>query len=380
MRLRRRILDALQDIEVVAAMALPYVQRIHEDLRFKSEHYSNLQDLAFGPDGMQDDIKKLREGIANAIGCPSDGDVLQKLRDFAGRAARHEKCEYRKSSEENWRRYQVTQDEKNELEKVVRKLEENVKRLNEDLLGCSHGKSRKAPCRPCGRVKCMKCGVFVEKQRLVYALPTCYGCLPPPPALLTQTDVGEVLAAQNTHHDQAMATLRDQYAKLDKMCAGIMRDFQIESDESVRDIVERTTAAAIKNAEQVSILRQREPTRAEMEKALYESKKDEAFLNGTIRRCRHCKAPVFGGTTACTGCVNGHDRAELQRTIADLQKSSGPYYSGSRSDWFWNRVNSLRHKEKGELYCCGVLLQEMEKRVLGWLISAEPKEQTADAG
>lgn len=46
-------------------------------------------------------------------------------------------------------------------------------------------------------------------------------------------------------------------------------------------------------------------------------------------------------------------------------------YSGEGSEQFWKRVNALPEKVRWELYACGVLLQETESRVLGWLHAAE---------
>jgi DNA-binding transcriptional ArsR family regulator len=37
--------------------------------------------------------------------------------------------------------------------------------------------------RPVGAVRCVRCDWPVEHARRVYAVPTCYKCLPPPPAL-----------------------------------------------------------------------------------------------------------------------------------------------------------------------------------------------------
>jgi hypothetical protein len=46
-------------------------------------------------------------------------------------------------------------------------------------------------------------------------------------------------------------------------------------------------------------------------------------------------------------------------------------YSGPGSGEFWGRVNALSRPAKGELYSCGVLLQEMESRIIDWLKDSE---------
>jgi len=46
-------------------------------------------------------------------------------------------------------------------------------------------------------------------------------------------------------------------------------------------------------------------------------------------------------------------------------------YSGDLSRLFWKRVNALPSPHKEALYSCGVLLQEMESRVLNWLNADE---------
>jgi hypothetical protein len=44
------------------------------------------------------------------------------------------------------------------------------------------------------------------------------------------------------------------------------------------------------------------PTRDEMERALAGG--DEGFLRGTVRRCRYCREPVYGGPTVCVPCAD----------------------------------------------------------------------------
>ena len=49
-----------------------------------------------------------------------------------------------------------------------------------------------------------------------------------------------------------------------------------------------------------------------------------------------------------------------------------PHYSGKLSVEFWRRVNTSTGSPTREvLYYAGVLLQEMESRVLRWLADAE---------
>lgn len=48
-----------------------------------------------------------------------------------------------------------------------------------------------------------------------------------------------------------------------------------------------------------------------------------------------------------------------------------PRYSGNLSRNFWNRVNALGNIERRALYACGVLLQDLEGKVLLWLDNAE---------
>jgi hypothetical protein len=44
-----------------------------------------------------------------------------------------------------------------------------------------------------------------------------------------------------------------------------------------------------------------------------------------------------------------------------------PHYSGDLSKKFWELVNSLPDQEQGEMYLAGVLLQDMERKILGLL-------------
>ena len=57
-------------------------------------------------------------------------------------------------------------------------------------------------------------------------------------------------------------------------------------------------------------------------------------------------------------------------------KELEPRYSGDHSRAFWRRVNAL--PEKHSLYLCGVMLQEMEGRVLRWLQQAETEAKLGE--
>ncbi len=52
-----------------------------------------------------------------------------------------------------------------------------------------------------------------------------------------------------------------------------------------------------------------------------------------------------------------------------------PCYSGPKSEAFWARVQALPKRQKDTLYAAGVLLQDIEERVLSWLEQVE-KAQT----
>lgn len=54
-----------------------------------------------------------------------------------------------------------------------------------------------------------------------------------------------------------------------------------------------------------------------------------------------------------------------------IRTDKRPHYSGCLSTAFWRRVNALPEIKRQELYSCGVLLQEMEERVLQWLEQSE---------
>jgi hypothetical protein len=117
--------------------------------------------------------------------------------------------------------------------------------------------------------------------------------------------IGEAMAQLCGERDAALADLSQARAE---------RDMALEQ----RD-------AAIKHAERLgeenARLAQREPTNDEMERVLAGG--DEAFLGGTIRRCRVCRCAVFGGPTACVRCVEREDRnkykALLGHAVAALQ-------------------------------------------------------------
>ncbi len=56
------------------------------------------------------------------------------------------------------------------------------------------------------------------------------------------------------------------------------------------------------------------------------------------------------------------------------------HYSGKRSKRFWSRVNALPESSSSTLYYSGVLLQDMEWRVLKWLELAEDERDQRHAG
>ncbi len=57
-------------------------------------------------------------------------------------------------------------------------------------------------------------------------------------------------------------------------------------------------------------------------------------------------------------------------------------YSGPNSKKFWNRVGALTGHDKHSMYTAGVLLQEMESKILQWLEVAEsaPKDHQEEEG
>lgn len=87
---------------------------------------------------------------------------------------------------------------------------------------------------------------------------------------------------------------------------------QVQAGEIARMTAElqRAHEAGERMQAEVARLSLREPTNDEMERALAGG--DEAFLVGTIRRCRHCRCAVFGGPTACVRCA---DRADLAAAV-----------------------------------------------------------------
>ena len=46
---------------------------------------------------------------------------------------------------------------------------------------------------------------------------------------------------------------------------------------------------------------------------------------------------------------------------------TAPRYSGDLSVDFWRRINALADPDKSMLYAAGVILQDVEHRVLVWL-------------
>jgi len=58
---------------------------------------------------------------------------------------------------------------------------------------------------------------------------------------------------------------------------------------------------------------------------------------------------------------------------------SDKYYSGENSKEFWDRIDALKDRH-GELYTVGVILQELESRVLRLLESAEEIDKQEEGG
>jgi hypothetical protein len=91
-------------------------------------------------------------------------------------------------------------------------------------------------------------------------------------------------------------------------------------------------------------LSQREPTSDEMERAL--AGREEAFLGGTIRRCRVCRCAVFGGPTACIRCVEREDRdkykALLSRAVAALQDMADLQWNSRHPNCDQRKVDNAR--------------------------------------
>lgn len=75
---------------------------------------------------------------------------------------------------------------------------------------------------------------------------------------------------------------------------------------------------------EVERLRQREPTKDEMEAVLGDSA--EAFLEGTIRRCVDCREPIFGGPSRCVRCVARLDERDACAKVADAEGDMDPFH------------------------------------------------------
>lgn len=86
------------------------------------------------------------------------------------------------------------------------------------------------------------------------------------------------------------------------------------------------------------------------------------------------------GSQWCVSCarvsyVDGHpcvlpNSGGLLRDVAYFPR----HYSGGYSKWFWQRVANIKNAEdKGTVYFAGVLLQEMEERVVHLLEQVESK-------
>lgn len=50
---------------------------------------------------------------------------------------------------------------------------------------------------------CVECGIAVEVERRSYAVPTCYGCLPPPPPLDRVQRKADISELTNNQGDDA---------------------------------------------------------------------------------------------------------------------------------------------------------------------------------
>lgn len=58
------------------------------------------------------------------------------------------------------------------------------------------------------------------------------------------------------------------------------------------------------------------------------------------------------------------------------EKKAPRYYSGDKSDKFWNRVNSLSNEaDKRRVYSLGVILQDLENHALRELMTAELRDR-----
>jgi len=51
------------------------------------------------------------------------------------------------------------------------------------------------------------------------------------------------------------------------------------------------------------------------------------------------------------------------------------HYSGKHSEKFWERVNALKPRDQSVCYAAGVLLQDMEGKVLTWIENAEAQKK-----
>lgn len=79
---------------------------------------------------------------------------------------------------------------------------------------------------------------------------------------------------------------------------------------------------------------------------------------------------TFGAIEPRIISVSGAPPAEMMRET-DADAVPHHHYAGGRSVRFWDRVAALPEPSRAELYSCGVLLQDMEAKVLDWLERAE---------
>ena len=52
------------------------------------------------------------------------------------------------------------------------------------------------------------------------------------------------------------------------------------------------------------------------------------------------------------------------------------HYAGPGSIRFWSRIKKLREPDHSTLYSAGVILQDVEHRILSWLVNAEMRTGT----
>lgn len=117
-----------------------------------------------------------------------------------------------------------------------------------------------------------------------------------------------------TANGKGSAVVRTEHPEYD--CAIYLNVRTVEHDvcvqrwqDDARFIAGASPDAVLSLLNEIELLAAREPTRAEMERYLGdrdEIPQGEPYPPGwpTIRRCRHCRAPVPGGPTACVLCAD----------------------------------------------------------------------------